>query len=137
MKIDLKIGGETIPLHFGMVALEEMQKLVTSYMGTNKYASDVVWAGYLNHCAIQAVVPDMLYADVMEILETHFFSEEKEVDSNLNEILAAFEKSKAGSRLFQAIDDLVDVVANGNEELKKKKRVVNHSTTSKKSRSGK
>lgn len=119
MKIDLKIGGAIIPLYFGMIAFEEMQKLVSSYMGTNKYATDVVWAGYLNHCAVNSMYPEMTYGDVMKMLEDHFFSD-GENESNLNDVLDAFDKSKAGSMLFNVVDKALDIINDTGEEIKKK-----------------
>ncbi|MCY4779490.1 hypothetical protein ORI89_07500 [Sphingobacterium sp. UT-1RO-CII-1] len=121
MRIDLKIGGEIIPLYFGMVAFEEMQKLVADYMGTNKYAADVVWAGYLNQCAIDCISPILSYSDVMRKLEDHFFSPDS-VDSNIKDVLDSFDKSKAGSKLFEVIDKAVDIVEGVSEDLEKVKK---------------
>lgn len=114
MKIDLKIGGETIPLYFGMVAFEEMQKLVSSYMGTNKYSVDVAWAGYINQCALDSVPASMQYADLMSKLEDYFF--EENVECNINEVLDVFQQSKAGSKLYETVDKALDIV----EDVKKK-----------------
>lgn len=127
MKIVLKIGGELIPLYFGMVAFEEMQKLVSSYLGTNKYAVDVVWAGYLNQCAVESAYPSFSYEDIMGKMEDHFF-EPKESNSNINEVLAAFEKSKAGSKLFDVVDKALEILKEadkdfvGSESKKKTKK---------------
>ncbi|WP_254526991.1 MULTISPECIES: hypothetical protein [unclassified Sphingobacterium] len=117
MRIVLSIGGERIPLYFGMVAFEEMQKLVSSYMGTNKYACDVAWAGYLNQCAIDSLYPEMTYGDLMVKLEDHFFDVEKS-DSNINEVLKVFEESKAGSKLFNVVDQALDILKNVGDDLK-------------------
>ena len=124
MRIDLKLGGEIIPLYFGMVAFEEMQKLVGNYMGENKYAADVVWSGYLNNCAINNEYPERKYSDVMELVESYFF-ENKSEDSNLDDVLSSFEKSKAGSKLFDIVDKAVEVMNSVNEAVedsKKKKK---------------
>ena len=113
----MSIGGERIPLYFGMVAFEEMQKLVSSYMGTNKYACDVAWSGYLNQCAIDSLHPEMKYGDLMGKLENHFFDVEKS-DSNINDVLKAFEGSKAGSKLFNVVDQALDILKNVGDDLK-------------------
>jgi len=118
MRIGLKLGGETIPLYFGMVAFEEMQKLVSSYMGTNKHAVDVAWSGYLNQCAIDGIHPEMTYGDLMLKLEEHFFSVE-DSECNINDILKAFESSKAGSKLFSAVDLALDVINDFNNKVEK------------------
>lgn len=121
-RIDLKIGGETIPLYFGMVAFEEMQKLVADYFGTNKYAVDVIWAGYINQCAIESLHPVLSYKDIMAKVEEHFFNTDGS-DCNLNDVLEAFERSKAGSKLFVVVDEAIKIIndtSDALEEVKKK-----------------
>jgi hypothetical protein len=131
MRVVLKLGGEDIPLYFGMVAFEEMQGLLTNYMGSNKYATDVVWAGYINQCAIDSLSPTMNYSDVMQKLEEHFFSND-DSESNLNDVLSVFDKSKAGSKLFDVVDKAVGIVSEVAEQFDEQKKKRHHTKNSRK-----
>lgn len=119
MKIDLRLGGEIIPLYFGMVAFEEMQKLLgVGYAGSNKYAVDVVWAGYINNCAVESIYPVFTHQLLYMKFEDLFFNEE--FDNNVNEVMDAFEKSKAGTKLFEEVDKQIKVLEEVDDEVKKK-----------------
>jgi len=120
MKIDFRIGGEIIPLYFGMVAFEEMQKLLgTGYVGSNKFAVDVVWSGYLNHCAVESNFPLFTHQMIYLKFEEFFFGDDED-DTNLNEVLSAFDQSKAGAKLFERVDKAVEIIEKVGEDLKKK-----------------
>lgn len=119
MKIDLILGGETIPLYFGMVAFEEMQKLLgVGYAGANKYAVDVVWSGYINHCAVESIYPVYTHQMIYMKFEELFFNEESK--NNVNEVMDAFEKSKAGAKLFEEVDKQMQALEVAEEVIKKK-----------------
>ncbi len=127
MKIDLRLGGEIIPLYFGMVAFEEMQKLLgVGYAGANKYAVDVVWSGYINNCAVESIYPIFTHQMLYMKFEELFFNNES--DNNVDEIMDAFEKSKAGTKLFEEVDKQIEVLDKLDEELKKKMTAKNSPT---------
>lgn len=117
MRVILELGDDRIPLYFGMVAFEEMQKLVSSYLGTNKYVVDVVWSGYLNQCAVDSVHPEMTYNHIMEKLEDYFFDPDG-IKSNIKSVLDAFDKSKAGSKLFNDVDRALEVIDQTKNDIK-------------------
>ena len=98
--IDIKAGGKTYSLRFGMMSAEILgqQQLINPSTSSIKILTDLVYSGMANASYLQGETAKS-YAECAEIVEQLLEQE----DGQVAEIWKVFEESKAGKKLTDAV----------------------------------
>lgn len=102
MVSEIKIGGVTYPLRFGVASASEMSMRTAENISGNdfKLTQDLIYAGRMNH-AIANDLPIPSYSEAYEITEDLY--EDEEGQEKQTKMWAEFEESKAGRSWLEKI----------------------------------